>query len=331
MDKVANYPPDDRRDLFQETANRRGLTPIIIEKDFWVCWVLKHMFSDESLKNHLVFKGGTSLSKVYGLIHRFSEDVDLILDWALLGYDNRKIDPHVDRATKSQQDKLNKQLNNEATIYIAETLIDQLRIAFSACPEIETCIAEDDSLTVNVAYPVSYENTYIQPVVRLEIGPLAAKMPSSAHTIQPYAAEAFPDAFEDASCPVIAIAAERTFWEKATILHQEAHRLGKVPPRHSRHYYDLHQLIESDVCERALTDHALRIHVVAFKQKFYPSAWANYGEANPGTFRLLPTEENAIALRADYEQMTDMIFGDAPSFDAIVSSITGLERRINGL
>jgi hypothetical protein len=289
------------------------------------------MFSDESLENHLVFKGGTSLSKVYGLIHRFSEDIDLILDWALLGYGNKKDDPHVDRDTRSQQDKFNKPLNNEATIYIAETLVDQLQMAFSACPEVEACIAEDDAFTVNVAYPVSYEDAYIPPVVRLEIGPLAAKMPSSPHAIQPYAAEAFPDAFEDASCPVIAIAAERTFWEKATILHQEAHRPGKVPPRHSRHYYDLHQRIDSDVCERALADLALLIHVVAFKQKFYPSAWANYGEAKPGTFRLLPTEENAIVLRVDYDQMRDMIFGDAPSFDAILGSIAGLERRINRL
>jgi len=86
MDRIATGPPKDRRDLFSETASRLGMNPAIVEKDFWVCWILKHIFAEPALKGQMVFKGGTSLSKVFGLIDRFSEDIDLILDWRLLGY-----------------------------------------------------------------------------------------------------------------------------------------------------------------------------------------------------------------------------------------------------
>lgn len=97
----------------------------------------------------------------------------------------------------------------------------------------------------------------MRPEVRLEIGPLASWVPSDRHTIQPYAAQAYPGAFDDSACPVVAISAERTFWEKATILHQQAHRAGTMPPRYSRHYYDMYKLAHSAVKAAALRDQAL--------------------------------------------------------------------------
>ena len=93
MNKVAHLGTAERRSLFREAATLRGIQPAIIEKDFWVCWVLKALFSEPTLKDHLVFKGGTSLSKVYRLIDRFSEDIDLVLDWTLLGYGPGMEDP----------------------------------------------------------------------------------------------------------------------------------------------------------------------------------------------------------------------------------------------
>ena len=86
MDRVALFTAAQRRELFQETAARLGMSPAVVEKDFWVCWVLKQLFSKRDLKDRMVFKGGTTLSKVFGLIDRFSEDIDLVLDWQLLGY-----------------------------------------------------------------------------------------------------------------------------------------------------------------------------------------------------------------------------------------------------
>jgi predicted nucleotidyltransferase component of viral defense system len=92
MDKIAIGPAADRRDLFRESASRLGMNPAIVEKGFWVCWILKRLFAAPALKDQMVFKGGTSLSKAYGLIERFSEDIDLILDWPLLGYSRHYYD-----------------------------------------------------------------------------------------------------------------------------------------------------------------------------------------------------------------------------------------------
>jgi Nucleotidyl transferase AbiEii toxin, Type IV TA system len=114
--------------------------------------------------------------------------------------------------------------------------------------------------------------------------------------------------FQNPGCEVIAIAAERTFWEKATILHQEAHRPTHIPQRHSRHYYDLYKLATSPVRAAALSRPDLLQDVVVFKQRFYPSAWARYDLAVPGTFKLLPPEESRLAnLGTDYRGMTRML------------------------
>ena len=221
MDKLARIPALDRRDLFAEVAATLGIRPTIIEKDFWVCFVLRMLFVESSFKGSLVFKGGTSLSKVYGLIERFSEDIDLVLDWKLIGFGGGLKDPMRSFDSKTQQDKFNKGINRIAAVYIDETL----------CPHLD-----------DLARRAAFSEAYIRPEVRLEIGPLAAWAPSAAYTIRPYAFDVFPDIFENPACPVVAIAAERTFWEKATILHQEAHRQTVIPKRYSWHYYDLYKL-----------------------------------------------------------------------------------------
>ncbi len=114
MDKVARLPAQDRRDLFSESASKLGIRPTIIEKDFWVCFVLKQLFVESDFKNHLVFKGGTSLSKVYRLIERFSEDIDLVLDWKLIDLGQEFRDPMQTAMSKTQQDKFNKKANQLA-------------------------------------------------------------------------------------------------------------------------------------------------------------------------------------------------------------------------
>ena len=329
MNKVAQLPAAERLDLFQETATRRGVSAAVIEKDFWVCWVLKQLFADADLETRLVFKGGTSLSKVYNLIDRFSEDVDLILDWRLLGYGPDQEDPYQEFASNTQQDRFNKEVNARAARYIADTLIHDLNRLFAQVAELSTTIDRDDPQAVNVAYPAAFSEEYLRPEVRLEIGPLAAWSPSGRHTIQPYAAESFPQVFDDPACPVVASSAERSFWEKATILHQQAHRTTPMPPRYSRHYYDLHKLAASPVRDDALGDLALLQDVVSFKRRFYHSAWASYETARPGSLKLIPGAEHLATLRRDYSDMTMMIFGEAPEFNRILDSLQQLEDRIN--
>jgi hypothetical protein len=306
------------------------MNPAIVEKDFWVCWILKHLFEEPTLKTQMVFKGGTSLSKVFGLIDRFSEDIDLVLDWRLLGYDQAGAnDPYQVITSKTQQSRQNQEMNARAVAYIRDTLLAQLNLLFSPISGIVTKIDEDDSHTVNVFYPAAFEAGYIRPAVRLEIGPLASWVPSSSHSIKAYAAQAFPGAFPNPDFEVIAIDAERTFWEKATILHQEAHRPGAIPARYSRHYYDLYKLSESPIRRAALSDLALLKSVVAFKERFYYSSWARYDLAVPGSFRLSPPDSQLPALERDYRAMREMFYREPPTFGAILAGLTSLEHEIN--
>ena len=330
MNRVARLPAEQRRDLFQESAGLRGMNPAVIEKDFWVCWVLKRLFADPELGNRLVFKGGTSLSKVFGLIDRFSEDIDLVLDWQLLGYGSGKQDPFQNFDSKGKQDRFNKGLNQKAAAYIAGPLLSALNDLFASGPALRVAVDPADPNALNVTYPAAFSEDYLRPEVRLEIGPLASWTPSDRHMIRPYAADAFPDVFEDPACPVVAIAAERTFWEKATILHQESHRRGVMPSRHARHYYDTYKLAASPIRRRALDDPDLLTQVVEFKQRFYPCGWARYEDARPGTFRLVPDGENLNSLRRDYREMRIMIFGEAPKLETVIDTLKQLEGDING-
>jgi len=274
MDRIATGSAQDRRDLSGEAASQLGMNPAIVEKDFWVCWILKHLFADPALKGQMVFKGGTSLSKVFGLIDRFSEDIDLVLDWRLLGYgDIAGNDPYQAIQSKTKRSRYNQEMNAKAAAYIRVTLLTQLNRFLALVPGIAASIDEADPHTVNVRYPAAFIASYIRPEVRLEIGPLASWVLRHARTIQPYAATSFPKAFSEPNCAVVAIDAERTFWEKATILHQEAHRPGTIPARYSRHYYDLHKLAESPIRATALSNRALLDSVIEFKERFYYSSW----------------------------------------------------------
>ncbi len=329
MDKVATLPSEQRQELFRESASRRGMRPAIVEKDFWVCWVLKKLFTDPFLKERMVFKGGTSLSKVFKLIDRFSEDIDLVLDWQLLGYGPEIEDPSLLNRSNTQLDRMNKEVNAKAAHYIAGELLDRLHGLFAQTGGVAAAIHSNDPHTVNVSYPAAFQEAYVRPEVRLEIGPLASWIPSSSYTIQPYAAEDFPRVFDDPFCPVVAIAAKRTFWEKATILHRQAHRTGLMPSRYSRHYYDLYKLAVSPIKDLALVDLKLLGDVVSFKTTLLSIAWARYELARPGTFRLMPSATHAAALEKDYREMAMMIFGDPPKFDEILRVLAALEHEIN--
>jgi predicted nucleotidyltransferase component of viral defense system len=333
MDKIARRSPQDRSDLFSETASKRGIRPAIAEKDFWVCLVLNLLFVKSPFKQSLVFKGGTSLSKVYRLIERFSEDIDLVLDWQLIGFGEGLKDPMRNFDSKGKQDRFNKQINQLAAAFIKNQL----------CPKLDELVQREklglsaivdkiDSNVVSILYPAAFSEEYIRPEVRLEIGPLASWVPSATHIIQPYAYEAFPNLFENPHTPVVAITAERTFWEKATILHQEAHRETPIPQRYSRHYYDLYKLAQSSVLDSAFAQIDLLRNVVRFKERFYPSNWARYDLAKPGSFKLLPTNDAQLKhLERDYKDMQIMLFGSPPTFDSIVEVLRQLEAKINAL
>lgn len=326
MDKVALLKAAARSDLFRETAHAMKTTPAIVEKDFWVVWTLDKLFGDATLQRVLKFKGGTSLSKAFGLIGRFSEDIDLILDWREVTGGN----PCLER-NRTQQNKFNEAANAGAVAYVRDTLLPQVaRLISSVC----SCTVDaGDPHSISITYPSAFRDTYLRPQILLEIGPLASWLPSDVFAIQPYAASSFPHVFERKECHVPTILAKRTFWEKATILHQETHRAEAkpLPLRYSRHYYDLAWLARSEVKAEALSDLPLLAEVVAFKQRFYPAAWAAYETAVPGSLRLVPPAFRLQALENDFSAMQPMIFDKPLSWAEVAETLAALEKEINAL
>lgn len=324
MKKVAALRVEERAEIFSETAARKGITPAAAEKDFWLCWMLMIIFEHPHLSKILKLKGGTSLSKCYGIIDRFSEDINLILDWDVLTDEN----PNEQRSNR-QQDIFNEKLKEQTNIYIKDRFLSILIEAINPI-----CNAEIDrncGHVIDIIYPKAFDDEYLRPGIKLELGSLASMVPSEEFSVKPYAAEIIPKVFDQSAVQVTANTAERAFWEKVTILHAESYRPGNPKHRYSRHYYDVYKMLGTYIEEGAVKNLKLLEDVVSFKAKFYYSKRARYDLAKPGTFNLIPEESAIKALKADYEDMKEMIFGEYPDFDTIIESLREFEQRLNRL
>lgn len=332
MRMIAKLPDSDRAELFRNTANKIGLHDAIVEKDFWVCFTLDYLFHKSPWKDAITFKGGTSLSKAFNLISRFSEDIDLILDWRVLGYG---VGEPWEKRSNTKQDIFNKEANARAEDFLAETFCPAVKegLSLELGSEANIYIDEAEKQTVIFSYPKLFNNTGTLQAIRLEIGALAAWTPAKLTEIEPYAGTCYPAIFKQKSTSILTVAPERTFWEKATILHQEANRPEhlEMPQRYSRHYYDLYRMSETPVKKKAFSQLNLLKRVVDFKMKFYPRGWAKYPEAVPGTLKLMPPGYRLKALETDYEDMKDMLYDDVPSFETVISAIRTLEKETNTL
>jgi hypothetical protein len=331
MLSIARADNQERSELFQIVSNEMGVPAVIVEKDFWVCYILDFLFNRSIFKNHLIFKGGTSLSKCYHLINRFSEDIDLILDWREIGYS--KDEPWNERSN-SGQEHFKEETIERTNAYLSEIFMPNLFTALSSELGIEIKVypAREEE-TVIIAYPKQFESTATLDVIRLEIGPLAEWTPSESVDIQTYLAEYRPGLFQKPQFPVRTVRPERTFWEKATILHQEANRPSskQMPSRYSRHYYDTYQLGNSFVKRVAFENISMLSKVIAFKEKFYRVPWSHLSEATSGSFRLVPPKFRMKELTNDYTSMQQMLIGNYPTLDEIIQYLQELEMEINHL
>ena len=327
----ARLPKGERDDAVTVVALGMDTHPAIVEKDFWVCWMLRYLFDESCFRGHFAFKGGTSLSKGFGLIERFSEDIDLIFDWRMLGYG---LDEPWEKRSNTKQDAFVERINADGARFLAEELRPEME-AYLEKQGIEGWsmgIDEADPQTLRFFYPQSFSDDSILQEIRLETGALAAWTPTRAVPISPYVAERYPGSFDVGHANVRTVAAERTFWEKATILHKEAFRTNdNFPARYSRHYYDLFRLSQSGIADSAMADTALLHDVVNFKMTFWRSNVARYDLCVPGTMRLVPPSGSLGKIREDYESMRRMIYGGVPSFEEVMDGIAALEERINSL
>lgn len=343
--RVIAANPDDRRGLFLATANRLGTPLQNVEKDFWVSWVLDLLFNGRDAgEPRLLFKGGTSLSKAYGLISRFSEDIDITVFREDIGHDvhvgdleglsGKQQRLRLERIKQACQTYIQGQLRERLNRQI-ETAFLKAGISYSDAPVMEDP-DDADRQTLLVRYPsVSTDGEeYVKPTVKIEAGAKSALDPHRPAIIHPYVADDMPSA--NLVVPgVVTIDAERTFWDKVVILHglrrwhdnrgalrQHGHRI-------SRHYYDIYKLIYSPVGKNAAADHALALDCARHALMFFNSPDLDLLSARPGTFAITPTSGMVDALRRDYQAMLGMIFGEVPEFSDVLNAVEKLEHEIN--
>jgi hypothetical protein len=327
---------DERKLYIEEAAARQGVSPVIVEKDFWVCWLLGIVFG-ASFRDAVVFKGGTSLSKVFGVINRFSEDIDLSLAPAFLGLDEPQADAGLSRG---QANKWMERAEAACTTVVRDTLAPEIAAAIetslgkSRAPWLTFEVdASSHSPVLLFQYPTTQPPAleYLKRSVKLEFGSLTDQRPTGSHAVRPLIAEVLADVFPDWRCEVVALDLHRAFWEKATILHAEHHRPTDrpTPDRFARHYADTAALAVHADASGAVTRSELRDRVVHWKSCFFGSAWARYDLAIPPTFKLVPPPEREAALRRDYQAMRDMYLSDPLPFERVLSTLADVERQIN--
>jgi hypothetical protein len=352
MDEFARRADDDRLAFINEAAARRDVTPIIIEKDFWVCWTLRRLMEVPVLRDHLTFKGGTSLSKAYGIIERFSEDIDLTIgrDAPLV---SETLPPMEDGISGKERERRTKALKAAAQSYVQTIALPELAKAIEASlgttEDWTVRIDPDDrdAQTILFEYPKLLEYSiggwgrsygqsygtvtdgYIKPRIKLEFGARGETEPSEARTITPYLATEFPGELPNAEVPVSTLSVLRSFWEKVTILHA-LHHGTKLLPEMSRHYYDTMMLAAKGIDDEAKERPDLLAKVVLNKSLMFADNKASYGTAMIGSLRLVPTDELRARLADDYAAMAEMFMTPPPSFDDLMVAIGALETKLNG-
>ena len=332
----------DRRDVFEATATRLDTLPIYVEKDFWVCLVLDILYNRLPGRHpKLLFKGGTSLSKTFGLIKRFSEDIDLVVNRDDLGFEGERDPTGASNLSNKKRRALFEALRAACSGYIRgdfrAALSQRVAEVAEGC-RIGLEEGDVDGQTLFIQYPTLYPNReidYVAPRVEVEAGARSALHPSSTRSLSPYIADELSDWSFDVD-GVSVIAPERTYWEKLLILHgvycghRDEERLPADRDRISRHYYDVAMITATDLGGSALSDTdllgAVREHnLIAFRQ-----AWKRFEEAVPGSVRLVPQMELLAVIERDYRAMQGMILGETPDFGWIMEQLERAESVING-
>lgn len=336
---------DDRRDAFVGAAQRLGTAAQNVEKDFWVCWTLDALFNGKPVSGpRLLFKGGTSLSKAYGLITRFSEDIDITifrddLDQAasveeLEALGSKKRRARLDSIKSASQAYVNGDMLDLVVKQLRTTMNDAGLDPASARVEPDHEDQDDQSLLIWYPAVTGDTDSYVRPAVKIESGAKSALDPHHATTIQPYVNVELTELDLTVS-NITTVVAERTFWDKVVILHglrQWFERRGVLKgggQRISRHYYDLYSLLSSRIGSPAKADIELGKDCVRHARMFFNSPDLNLSAAQPGSFTLAPTPDMSASLQRDYNAMAGMIFGMAPEYQTIINRISEFESAIN--
>lgn len=330
-----NNSLEDRIVMLDKTTDaHEGMIRQAVEKDWWVTVTLQALFRC-GCRDSLLFKGGTSLSKAWNVIDRFSEDIDLAINHSFFG---------IDKTSKSQRERLRKM----ARAYILETLsieldeqlrkmgVEGYRIENVKTRNVNGKIipidSDKDPTVILVHYPTVLEDSasYIPPRVKIEISCLSMDVPVEMRNVRSFISETFPEEDEGTVGVYNTVVPSRTFLEKIFLLAEE---FQKEKPRHvrmSRHLYDIERLMDTDYGRMALRDEELYDAIVNHRRTYYALKYVNYDKHERSVISFLPPNNLLQEWKTDYENMlSSFIYGDALDFDALMVRMRELQRRIN--
>jgi hypothetical protein len=325
--------PEHRRDALEVASTKSGRPIHLLEKDIWVVWTLQQLFSS-SYAEHLIFKGGTSLSKAYRAISRFSEDIDITYDIrAIAGDLVSQTDDGFPR-TKSEQKRWTDDIRKRLCTWAAAKILPFIQNALAKIDKHAVATANDHRIIISYK-PLATGTGYVAPEVKIDFG---ARSTGEPHEMRPIKTDAAPF-LTDVSfpeCEARVMRAERTFWEKATAIHVYCLQGELGGERFARHWYDLAKLDDAGIANIAINDRAIARAVAEHKAIFFRERDANgetidYAAAVAGKLNLVPEGAARTVLEADYEKMLSdrLLPTDAKSFAAILAQCLQIEERAN--
>jgi hypothetical protein len=332
MSEFFHLSADERLDALNAAADASGLPPHLLEKDIWVVWALRHLFSGPYAE-HLVFKGGTSLSKAYGVIRRFSEDVDLTYDIRAIAGDIVGEAETPLPATKSQEKKWSKEIRARLADWVSTEIVPRLEHDIEQSNLPAAVRAEADKVFIEYR-PLSTGTGYVPSAVMLEFGARSTGEPSELRAIHCDVAAYLPNVEFPTATPQV-MRAERTFWEKATAIHvfcaQGEFRGGD---RFARHWHDITRLDSAGIVDAAIADYALADAVAHHKSVFFAEKDTrgkiiDYHAAVTGGLLLVPGDGALSKLRIDYQHMIDdgLFLDDAESFETLLERCRDIQKK----
>lgn len=322
---------NDRRDIIDYVSGETGFLRNVVEKDWWVTSVLRAIFSLPYADN-VSFKGGTNLSKCWGLIQRMSEDIDIGISREVLGFGG-----------ELSKNQISDKLRRASCSFVRNIMrhdVENALVAQGISPEAitvtvqETKVSTVDPETIYVAYRSLYDgNGYVLPQVKIEVSGRSMTEPVSKVSVRSYISEKLPKlTFQDEPVEVNAVIPRRTFLEKLFLLHEEFSKPSSEIriERMSRHLYDVSRIMKTKIAEEALSDDSLYDSVIEHRRKFIGLKGFDYDTLRKATLKIVPEGETRRDWEGDYKNtVTNMVMGEAPSFDEIMADLEVLNRRIN--
>lgn len=321
---------NDKIICFKAITDKYDLKMPAVEKDWWVTQTLSIIFSMPYAKS-LIFKGGTSLSKAWKIIERFSEDIDLALDREFLGF--------IGELSKTQINKL----RYASYKFLTENFTPELQQRFNDLGFADVLVKyrevvnhDQDPIIIEIYYPkLTEKDVYLRPGVLVEIGSRSLKEPFSHCKFKTLVAENYSDElFADNEITIPTVNVERTFLEKVFLLHEEYQRPveKRRVERLSRHLYDIEKISQTAYFPKALSDKDLYKTIVAHRDKFSHLGGVDYAKHDPQFINIIPPESVLSLWEKDYAEMSEsMIYGEKLSFKELIDNIKRVNEKINGI